>query len=220
MEIELLHDITRASDPLNSEWVTAMFLAMFTILAYTNISSPKKWRVLYQGLFRMRLGRQTLREEIDLLDRTFLGLLLVAISVLSLFVWQLFVVASGSYGPPYGRWFLTVSAVVIGHGIMLRSLIGLFRTEQELSEHLSTGTLLFILTGMALLPLCVLIAYRPEWRTALFMCGSVVIAVLLVYRWVRGVWIGLGEGVPVRYIFIYICAAEVIPVLLLVRAFR
>ena len=42
----------------------------------------------------------------------------------------------------------------------------------------------------------------------------------LAYRWLRGVWIGLGEGVPLRYIILYFCAAELMPVLLAVHAWR
>ncbi len=220
MDPDALQDIVRANDPLKAEWVTALLLAVFGALAYTNIGSPKKWRLLSQAMFRMRLGRQTLREEIDLQDRTFLGLLMVAIAVISLFVWQAFVHSADENALTYGQWFVTVSLALAGHGLLLRLLTSLLATDRGLSEHLSTGLLLFILNGMALLPVSVLIAYQPEWRSSLFVVGSILIALLLLYRWVRGAWIGLGEGVPVRYIFLYICAAEVIPVLLLIRAFR
>jgi hypothetical protein len=50
--------------------------------------------------------------------------------------------------------------------------------------------------------------------------GLAVVGFMLLYRWVRGTWIGVGEGVPVRYIIVYFCAAEILPVLLTIGALR
>ena len=210
----------RPADPFNAEWVTALLLGALAVLAITNLSSPRKWRLLSQAMFRMRLGRQALREEIDLRDRTFLGLMLVSVALLSLFGWQGLSLAGPASPVPYLQLFGTILAVLLSHSLLLRAIAWVFNTDHGLGEHLSTGLLLFILTGMAILPIVVLFAYRPAWRQELLVAGLGVIVLLLVYRWVRAVWIGLGEGTPFRYIILYLCTAEVVPVLLLIRAFR
>ena len=70
------------------------------------------------------------------------------------------------------------------------------------------------------LPVTVLAAYHPDWRAALLPVGLALIALLVLYRWVRAAWIGLAEGASPGYIVLYLCAAEAVPLLLLVHALR
>jgi hypothetical protein len=213
-------DRLRMPDALGEEWVTMVLLASFFLLALINLNSPRKWRLLSQAMFRMRLGRQALREEVDLRDRTFIGLLLVAICVLALFLWQAGMLL-GMAGPPvYADLVLLVFAVVLVQSLVVWSIGALVRADGGLMEHLYTGLLLFILGGVLLLPLVVLMAYRVEWRWPMLWTGAILLVALLIYRWLRALWIGRAEGVPGRYIIIYLCGAEILPLLLLIHALR
>lgn len=210
-------DQLRTVDPLNAEWVTIVLLGVLVALAITNVSSPRKWRLLLQAMFSMRLGRQALREEIDLQDRTLLGLILVSVAVLGLFIWQagLLLVPTEVRSFPYIAGIVLL--VLLAQGFLLRNLANVAGTDRGISEYLSTGLLLFILTGVSLLPVVVLVAYRSAWRPTLLIVGGSVILLLLLYRWIRGTWVGLAEGVPLRYLILYLCAAEAAPALLFVH---
>jgi len=218
MEPHEVQDSLRALDPLNAEWVTIVLLLVLAALAFTNMSSPRKWRLLAQAMFRMRLGRQTLREEIDLQDRTLIGLLLVAIAVIAMFLYQGSILLGPEQAPTFLFLAAMVLALLLAQGILLRVLAGLAGTDKGITEFLSTGLLLFILTGVSLLPVVALMAYHSAWRQGLLIAGALVIVLLLLYRWIRGAWVGLSEGVPLRYLILYLCAAEVAPALLLVHA--
>ena len=209
-----LLDRLRQADPLSAEWVTVVLLVVVFLMALINMSSPRKWRLLGRSMFSMRLGRQALREEMDLQDRAFLGLLLVATGVLALFGWQAFTVQG--IAPVFPFLVALVLGVILAHYLVLRAIGALMRVSAGVEEYLYTGFLLFILTGMAMLPVVVLIAYRPACRPGLILAGVVVLVLLLLYRWLRGAWIGMGEGVPLRYIMLYFCAAELLPVLLVI----
>jgi len=218
MEPHEAADRLRTLDPLNAEWVTVVLLLVLTALAFTNISSPRKWRLLAQAMFSMRLGRQTLREEIDLQDRTLIGLLLVAVAVLAMFLYQgaVLLVPGGGYSFIYLATIVLV--LLLAQGFLLRAVAALAGTDRGITEYLSTGLLLFILTGVSLLPVVALMAYHSAWRSGLLVAGAFVIVLLLLYRWIRGAWVGLAEGVPLRYLILYLCAAEAAPALLLVHA--
>lgn len=213
-------DHPRAVDALNAEWVTMVLLAVFVLLAMTNLSSPRKWRLLTHAMFRMRLGRQALREEVDLQDRTLLGLLLAAASITALYAWQMLVQAGGNEVPTYLGLIGIVSGGLIAQSVLLRVVGGLLQVDHGLDEFLYTGLLLFILMGAVLLPITVVIAYHVEWRMGALAIGAVLVGLLLLYRWVRGAWIGVGEGVSPRYIILYLCTAEILPVLIVLRASR
>lgn len=211
-------DTLRATDPLNAEWVTAVLLAVVALLALINVSSPRKWRLLGRSMFSMRLGKQALREEMDLQDRAFLGLLLSGMAVLAMFGWQVMTVSGSSTSFPVLA--ATVCGVVLGHYVLLRIGGAVLRATTGVEEYLYTGFLIFILAGVALLPIVVFSAYRAPWRSATIAAGALVLGLLLLYRWLRGAWIGVGEGLPLRYIILYFCAAELMPVLLVIQYWR
>lgn len=212
--------IARATDPMAAEWATGVFLSCLLILATINMGSPRKWRVLRQAAFRARMARQTLRDEVDTGDRNVLGLLAVATASVSMLIWQAAVHRAGVSGPTYLSVFLAVAFALLAQAIILRVCAFLFRADGGITEYLYTGTLLHAAIGIAVLPLVVLAAYWPEWRGWLFAIGLSLLAFGLLYRWVRGAWIGLGEGVPLRYILLYLCGAEILPLCLLLAALR
>lgn len=218
MVVEIPVDRLRMVDPLNAEWVTIVLLSTLVLMALINRSSPKKWRLLVASMVQMRLGKQALREEMDLQDRAFLGLLVVAAAVLALFGWQAFMVSGVPWA--FSRLLVLICLIILGHYVILRAIGGLLGVSKGVQEYLYTGFLLIIMTGVLLLPIVTMIAYRADWRHGLLIAGGGVMLVLVLYRWLRGAWIGLGEGLPLRYIILYFCAAELLPVLLLLDHWR
>jgi hypothetical protein len=216
----MIEGTTRFNDPLGTEWVAALLLLVLVLLAYTNVASPKKWRLLRGAFLTLRLGRQVMREDLDLQDRTLIGLLVGALLVVALFAYQslvlLGVVPTGIEG--FLRVLGISVGVLVGQVLLLRSLGVLFQGDGGLQEYIYTVVLITVLLGLLLLPVVVLVAYQPAWRLPLLMGGSVLLALLVLYRWVRALVIGVGEGVPPRHVFLYLCAAELLPVALAYHA--
>ena len=210
----------RGADPLAQEWVTGLFLLIVLVLTLINVAAPRKWRLLAQAAVRLRLGRQTLRDEPGMDDRNLIGLLVVAIGVTALFIWQGSVVNGIAIVDGYPMSAGIVLGIVLFQAALLRGVSALVRADGGMNEYLFTGSVQFVLLGLLLFPITVLMAYRPELRSALFVIGLALMALYLVHRWIRGAWIGLNEGVPVRYIFLYFCAAEILPLTLLLDTFR
>ena len=215
-------DELRAYDPLSADWMAGALLGVLLLLAWTNVSSPRKWRLLVRSLFQERLGRQLMREEMDMQDRTLVGLLLGALCSMALFAYQ-GLWWEGLLEPGAGRYVRLVS---IGAGIMVLQIVvaritaTLAGADGGLSEFVHTSLLIYILLGLLLYPVVMLIAYQGSWRPALLVAGGVLAVLLLLYRWVRGLVIGLGEGVKPRYIFLYLCASEAVPLLLVLHQLR
>ncbi|MEZ4757961.1 MAG: DUF4271 domain-containing protein [Flavobacteriales bacterium] len=211
-------DALRAIDPFNAEWVTIVLVLALSLLALINVSAPRKWGVLAQALFRLRLGRQVLRDEVDLRDRALWGLLLPAVSVLALFAWQLDTLWWGSVAHSYVEWLGLVVLVIGGQLVLNGALARVINDRGVLMEHSYTGLLLHVLAGMLLFPVVALVAYRAEWRIEVGWLGLGLLGLLLLYRWFRGGWLGLSEGASGHHILLYLCAAEVLPALLLVSS--
>jgi hypothetical protein len=208
-----MHGEARFLDSLTAMWASGVFLSCLLVLATVNIGSPRKWRVLRQAAFRARLGQQTLREEVDTSDRNVLGLLAVAVAAIAMLLWQAAMVFQGQ-APAYWMIFLAVAATLLAQALLLRLVAWIANTDTGITEYIYTGALLHAAVGIVALPISMLAAYRPEMRDWLIAIGLGLLAIGLLYRWLRGALIGLGEGVPVRYILLYICAAEIGPLAL------
>jgi phosphoglycerol transferase MdoB-like AlkP superfamily enzyme len=210
----------RVIDPLSTAWVSVALVMVMVLLAYVNVASPRKWRLVWGSFFTLRLGRQVMREDLDLQDRTLIGLLGAALVVLALFGYQL---AERPDAPVHGlplfvRLLGLVVALIVAQVLLLRLVQLLFQADGGLQEYLYTVVLILVMLGLVLLPLVALMAYQPEWRPLLRIAGLLLVGLTLVYRWVRGLLIGVGEGVPPRHVFLYLCTAEMLPVALAVHA--
>ena len=210
----------RVHDILNEGWVGALLLGAIIVLAWTNVSARKKWNLLREGVFRLRLGQQTMRDDISLRDRGLIALILTAVVLIALFVYQLSVhtgnLGSGSNG--YMSILLAVGLVVAGQALLVRFTSWFFKADPGLGEYLYTSLLLTTAAGLALLPAVLVIAYQPSARSIAVVVGAGVLAAMLLYRWFRAVVIGLGQGVGAGSIFLYICAAEILPAALAAQA--
>lgn len=214
--------VDRATDPLGGEWVTLLLLIALMTLAWINVLSPRKWRLLWSAAVRIRLGRQTLREEVQLQDRTLVALVLVSVLVTGLFGHQ-FAVSRGMMRPGFaGSMLVTaiVLAIVMAQTLVLRLIAILFHTDQGSGEYLRVSLLMQVVIGMVLLPITMLGAYQAGWRQALGVIGAAAIAVLVLARWVRALAIGRGHGNSLRSILLYLCAAEILPAAIALRSLQ
>jgi len=207
-------------DPFTALWAAGVFLCCLVILATVNIGSPRKWRVLRQAALRMRMGTQALREEADAGDRTVLSLLAVAVAALAMLLWQAAVTHGGEAPPSFLYFFIGTAAVMAVPTVLLRLIALLARADAGISEYLHTGNLLHAAVGIAILPLVMLAAYQAPWRAALILAGLVILGAGILYRWLRGALIGLSAGVPLRFVLLYLCAAEIGPLLIALNSLR
>ncbi len=211
-------EILRGTDPLAGDWILLVMLGALAMLGWINLVSPKKWRLLTRSFFSLRLGRQSLRDELDLQDRTLIGLAVMASAVIALFAYQIAVLeAHAAPGP--GLWaelFGIALLILVLQVVLVRSAGRLFGVDNGLSEYLYTLLLLHVALGIALLPVTGTLAWphQPIWRVWAIWIGLALVALVTAYRWLRAAVLGLGEGVPLRYIFIYLCALEILPVAL------
>ena len=211
-------DELRAVDPLGTGWVAGVILLACAALAWVNLTAPRQWGVLAHSFASVRLGKQRVRAELDLGDRNLALLMLTAILLIGLFAYEVaFFKGWGAAGLPAFALVLLVTTLVVVLQMALLRMIGfLADADGGLEEYLRTVVVLNVCLGIALLPLSVAMAWPAwvAWRIPVCITGLLLSAVVLLFRWVRAVAIGLGHGTPVRYVFIYLCAAEALPLAL------
>ena len=217
-------DSLRATDPLAANWVVIVLLIAFGAMGWVNLVSPRKWALLRRSFLTDRLGRQSLRDELDIQDRTLVGLVVVACALFALFASQVAVLHGGATGGSalWARFFGIGLGVVLLQVALVRLTGTVFQGDGGLTEYLYTLLVFHVVAGLLLLPITSMVAFPHQlaWRGWLIILGVGILSLATLFRWVRAALVGVGEGVPVRYIFIYLCALEILPVALLLQQLR
>lgn len=209
-------DQLRAVDALSSGWLAGILLLALGVLAWVNMVSPKQWPVLARSFGALRLGKHRLREDLDMRDRTLTGLVVLSTIVIAMFAYQILLyhgwIAHGFV--EFGRILLVVAVVSLAQVAFLRAISVLPAADGGTEEYLYTVILMHVVMGLLLLPVVTVMSFpwRVAWREWAWIVGAAIITLTILFRWVRAATIGLGNGVPLRYIFIYLCALEILPV--------
>ncbi len=217
--------IPLGSDPFRTDWTIGVFLLMIALLSWVRAAYPFRTRLILDCLRAPRIVRQKVRNE-DVLAHPASWILLI-ISILSggLFFYQhhLFYGFPFLQGQGFGTFgiclLIVLSAFLLKLGSLsvLRTLLGVDAGIREYRFHL---LLVMELLGIVLLPVTLLIAFMgtfpPEW--GFFMTYPLMgLAFLLLFF--RAIWIGKGSSVPPFYIFLYLCTLEILPLIVMIKAF-
>ncbi|MEO5586002.1 MAG: DUF4271 domain-containing protein [Flavobacteriales bacterium] len=208
-------DQLRAVDALSSGWLAGVLLLALGIVAWVNMVSPKQWPVLARSFGALRLGKHRLREDLDMRDRTLTGLVVLSTVVIAMFAYQVLLYRGwiGHGFVEFGRVLLVVTVVSLAQVAFLRAISLLPATDGGTEEYLYTVILMHVVMGLFLLPVVTVMSFpwRVAWREWAWIVGVAIIILTILFRWIRAATIGVGNGVPLRYIFIYLCALEILP---------
>ncbi|MBZ0204706.1 MAG: DUF4271 domain-containing protein [Flavobacteriales bacterium] len=217
-------DELRAVDALGSGWLAGILGLAFGVLAWVQMVSPRQWVVLARSFGALRLGRHRLREELDMRDRTLTGLAVLSAVVIAMFAYQVLLyhhwILPGMLG--FLRILLVVAAVVLAQVVLLLAIRQLPAEDGGQEEYLYTLIVFHVVLGLLLLPVVTVMSFpgRVAWREWIWLVGLAIVAATVMFRWVRAVVVGVSNGTPLRYIFLYLCALEILPVALALEQAR
>lgn len=217
-------DQLRVVDVLGSDWIAGLLLLAVGVLAWVNMVSHRQWVVLAKSFGAFRLGRHRMREELDVRDRTLTGLAVMSTMMIALFGYQL-MLFHGLIGAGIGGFlwsFLAVGTVFLLQMGVVMAVRLLPKKDGGLTEYLYTLVVFHVITGLLLLPVVTAMSFpgHVAWRGWIGVAGVAIVASIILFRWVRAVVVGLGNSTPLRYIFLYLCTLEILPLALALEQVR
>jgi hypothetical protein len=98
-------------------------------------------------------------------------------------------------------------------------LIGfLFKVPNEFAEYIHNINLFNKNIGLFLFPIVILYPYIDESiRPAVLYLGIAILSIMFLLRTIRGFQIIMRKGVSFFYLILYLCAIEILPVLIVVK---
>lgn len=207
---------------LGESWVFFLILFCMAVLAYVHHMYPSRFQKLFKATFNERITRQVMREEMVFSHRaSWLLLIVAALSfslILTMCITHLDSESRGAVKIFFACFFGLSIWVFLRQ--LFRSVLG-FLAEKDLGfrEFNFVSGLIYKVLGLILLPLSALMAFSSI-HVARYL-GYVVILILaaaMIFRLFRGFKIGRYYSGSMYYMITYLCALELMPTLVVMRA--
>jgi len=200
--------------------VVLLILATLALIRY---SYPQRLVRLATAVIRVRVLFQLMREEMVMAHRTAVALFLIFSTSSGL---MLYLAAKRFHWPVYeffGLWLFPLAAGVIA-ALYLWKIIAiklvqlLFGGNGGLSEYLNYTFVIHALLGVVWLPAIVIAAVTlPRFSSVILIAMACVFGIAWITRIIQGVQFGLQHGVFSVYIFLYLCALEILPLAVIAK---
>jgi hypothetical protein len=221
-----LTPIPRQELLLAEDWMFFVFLLCILLITWSRLSEPGQLRRMLNSAFNIRLMRQEMREETQHRYTRIIYLIVFSFMAGMCIYSAIRVIAPNlSPGINPALFYLALSAAVgvvyIGKSLVVRLISHIAAGDFSLSEYLYSLLHLNQVSGILLLPMMLVVAYSNQKTASAVLAGAgVMLGLMLLYRWFRGVTNALSSGVPLFYIFFYLCTLEILPLLVIAKAIR
>lgn len=204
-------------------WPGIILFLVLVLYVSIKVYDPKKIYKIFASVFSLQASKQLFREDYKLNKRVSVFLSISFVLVISFLIHitnRYFGLMLNGVAPlkQYG-FFLTVVCLVYTAKFLASYLLSFIVSYSELDKEYSFNIFVFSQTlGVILFPMIILVQfskYPAEWflYPALIICGG-----FYVLRLFRGFVISvLEQNVGILYIFLYLCALEILPLLVLVK---
>lgn len=204
-------------------WPIVLLFLVFSIYVYLNFTNPKKLLQVFVSVYSNQAAKQLYREDYRL-TKSMSVLLSTAFVMVMAFLLH---VVNSYFGfilpdvPPLKQFLFFTTVILLMYIVKLsvNYFIAFSTLNQELYNEYMFNVFIFSQTlGVILLPLVICIQfsrYPTEWflYPAIVLCG-----LFYLLRFVRGFILSVAEqNVGIIYIFLYLCALEILPLLVLTK---
>lgn len=224
------HHLTssHAKDPIltNSPilyWPSVLLFIVFSMYVYIKVTDPKKIIKIFISVFSIQASKQLIREDYKLYKRVSVFLstcFILVISFLICLINDYFGLILKSYSLFYQYlFFILITTFIYLTKIVFTLILAHITSSYEIGKEYVFNLFVFCqIAGIILFPVVVFIQfskYPAEW---FLYPGLIVCASIYMLRIFRGFVISaLEQNIGILYIILYLCALEILPLLVLVR---
>ena len=210
--------------PKGEVWVPAVVAVLLLMFAVLRISFAKQLQTIIQSFFSNRVLNNLNKEDNLFSSWPFLLLFVQFGFTLGMF----FYLVSQYYGisfPGSGiQFYLGISVIILvlyAFKILLLRLLGhLFNIQKPINEYVVILYLSYFNLSLLFIPLVIAFALSPLKYAIYYIAISfILLGLIFVFQFIRaGLNILSHNRFPKVYLFLYFCALEICPILILIKA--
>jgi len=211
--------------PSRDGWVVAVIIILLLFAAGLNIFSSKDMSNVFQSFYNHKTISQAGKEDSPINFWTFAGLFLLFGFTCGLF---LYLLTTGYYKVYYTiagfQLFLTLSLVIIAlfasKFLVLKFLGFVFDINKLVTEYVSALSLTYFNITFVFLPIALCFSLiADKFIPFLLAITLLLVIVIFIWQYLRSS-VGIISNFRFHkfYLFIYLCALEICPILILIKA--
>ncbi len=200
--------------PNHEVWVTLLLLFCLLLFAWVRIINPKKIPSLVSGFFRSgNTGEKTITPDS-------IALFFIFICSVALLALRIFHYHGISTRFSKVEEFLFLALFVLGY-YLLKTLVllilgNIFMVQSKARDYVNEIYASTHLAALGLFPVVVVVIFANNVNESLFeKCMLLAIGLFYLYRTIKMFIIMMNRGLSMMYLFLYLCALEIIPLVLL-----
>ncbi|AMR30230.1 hypothetical protein A0256_01745 [Mucilaginibacter sp. PAMC 26640] len=211
--------------PARDPWVIAVIIILLLFIAALNLYSSKDMSNVFLAFYNKRAVGQAGKEDSPINTWTFIGLFLLFGFTFGLF---LYLLTTGYYKVYYTisgiQLFITLSFVIIGlfatKFLVLKFLGFVFDLNKLVGEYINALSLTYFNLTFVFLPVALCFSLIAEKFIPYLLAVTLLLALIIfVWQYLRSsVYIVSNFQFHKFYLFIYLCALEICPILILIKA--
>jgi len=210
--------------PKGQVWVIAVTGLLLVLFAVLRNSFSKQMQTIIQSFFSNRILNNLNKEDNLFTSWPFLLLFLQFGFTIGMFFYLVAQHYELSYIAGDFRFFITVSLIIVVlfalKIILLRLLGHLFNIQKPVHEYISILYLSYFNISLIFIPLVVAFALSPlTYGVYCIVISFILAAIIFSFQFIRaGVNILSHHRFSKVYLFLYFCALEICPILILIKA--
>lgn len=207
------------------DWLFFVLFLVIALLTWLKVFYRKNVMQIFEAFFSNTIANQIVRDENILVQRasvlltiTFnLAAALLLYLLSEIYDWQ--VPYAGSGFSKFIIFALLISFAYTAKFIVLKVSGFLFRIDKPIATYIFNIFIINNVLGILLLLLVIGLAYLPSTVTTyLIAAAAMFVCFAYIYRFLRGLVIGFSyNSFSNIYLFLYLCALEIAPLLIIIK---
>ncbi|MDN3550111.1 DUF4271 domain-containing protein [Mucilaginibacter aquaedulcis] len=210
--------------PLRDPWIIGIIIGLLIYTAILNIALNKDVTFVLQSFYSKRVLSLTGKEESLVSPWAFLGLFLLFCLTLGVFLYQLAAYNGIYYIVAGSRLFVSLTVIIMilfGLKFLILKLLGfIFDINRLVSEYLNILHLTYFNIAFIFLPVIICFSLLgSQYVSVLLTLTLIIVVVIFIWQYLRSsVNIISTFRFHKFYLFTYLCALEICPILILIKA--
>lgn len=212
-------------DKATPDWFTVLLLMIVITVTLIKVFYSRILFQIFRAFINNNTANQIIRDENILVQRASVLLSVICYAVLALFVYKIsdyFNYQSDFIGTGFVKFLFISLFIALGYSlkmIVLKMLGFIFNFEKPVAAYIFNLFLINNVLGMLLLPILITITYfNVQYVGYLLITSIILVGLFYLYRLIKGIVIWLNAGHPnLFYLFLYICALEITPILIIFK---
>ena len=210
--------------PKGNLWVLGVIALLLVLFASLKISFSKQLQTIVQSFFSNRILNNLNREDNLFTSWPFLLLFVQFGFTIGMFFYLVTQYYHMSFADSGFRFYLSISILIVVlyvfKIVLLRALGYLFNVQKAVNEYVSILYLSYFNIALLFIPLVIAFALSPLKFGPYYIAVSfILLTIVFVFQFIRaGVNILSHYRFSKVYLFLYFCALEICPILILIKA--